>query len=254
MKFFDPKKKEQNSSSFPPSVPAPPPPSPVVKPAPVESAIPATPTTPPSIPHPPASAPAETVTLVPADTAPTVMIPVPKAQPPEPEPVAATDPEPPATVSAPSSAPAAIPVPEPPTQKPVLVTQRLLPQQTIIGSTVMVKGDLTANESIVVDGFVEGSMETTGDVHVGMHGKVYASIRADNIKVSGKVVGNITASNKIELESTAVLEGNIRAPRLSISESALFRGSIDMRPVATKEVGDDTQKAKKPASASLEPA
>jgi len=255
MKFFDPKKKEQNSSTFPPSTPAP-------DAQPVSASRP-TRTTPTPIPHPPAPAPVEVTTQVQADTAPTVMIPVPQAVPPEAPPAATTDLEPTAASTpesayaaspAPVSAPAAVPLPEPPPQKPSLVTQRVLPQQTVIGATVMIKGDLTANESIVVDGFVEGSIETTGDVHVGMHGKVYATVRADNIKVSGKVVGNITASNKIELESTAVLEGNIRAPRLSISESALFRGSIDMRPVTTKEPGDDTQREKKPASASLEPA
>ncbi len=181
------------------------------------------------------------------------MIPVPTESP-----VSPASAQPPAPVATPAPVAAPEPPPAPVPQKPVLVTQRLDSQQTgrtLIGSTVMIKGDLTANESILVDGFVEGSMETTGDVHVALHGKVYASVRADNIKVSGKVVGNITASNKVELESTAVLEGNIRSPRLSISESALFRGSIDMRPVVSKEAGDDTQKEKKPASsASLEPA
>lgn len=249
MKFFDPKKKEQNPSAYPPPPPAAVPPSPVEQPVPATPAPPAVPAPPAPLPRPPA----ETVTLASADTAPTVMIPIPAQPPASPAPA-----QPPA----PAAAPAPVAMPEPPAapvpQKPVLVTQRVVPQQTgqtLIGSTVMIKGDITANESVLVDGFIEGSMETTGDVHVGLQGKVYASVRADNIKISGKVVGNITATNKVELDPTAVLEGNIRSPRLSISESALFRGSIDMRPVVTKEAGDDTQKEKKPASsASVEPA
>jgi len=232
MKFFDPKKKEQNSSSPTPSVPAAVPPSPMVQPAPPSPV----PVTHPPVPAAPA-APAPPAVSAPDDSAPTVMIPVLGIQPPEPAPL----------------------VPEPPPPpKPVLVTQRLLPQdsgQTVFGPTVMVKGDVTANESILVEGFIEGSIETTGDVNVEIGGKVYATIRAENIKISGRVVGNITASNKVEIQPSGLLEGNIRAPRLSISESALFRGSIDMRPVAAKVPGDNQAKEKSPAStASPEPA
>ena len=71
-------------------------------------------------------------------------------------------------------------------------------------------------------------METTKDVFVGPEGMVRANIRAANIVISGKVHGDIVATNKVDLAPSAQLQGNIHAPKLAIAESALFKGSIDM--------------------------
>lgn len=119
--------------------------------------------------------------------------------------------------------------------KPALVTEKMTPQvnQTVIGSSLMIKGDVTSEEDILVHGFVEGSIETSGDVIVGPEGKVFASIKANNVSISGKVIGNVNASNKVNLAPSGLLQGNIRAPKLSIAEAALFRGNIDMRPAET---------------------
>lgn len=100
--------------------------------------------------------------------------------------------------------------------------------QTVIGSSVNVKGDIRSEENITVHGIVEGTIDTTHDVLVGPEGKVRATIRASNVTISGAVIGNVTATNKVDLLASGQLQGNIRAPKLSIAESALFKGSIDM--------------------------
>jgi len=120
---------------------------------------------------------------------------------------------------APAAAPAAAPAPAP-------VHRR--GSNTIIGSNLTIRGDITADENITIEGTVEGTIETTNDVIVAPEGRVRADIRASTITVSGKVKGNMFATNKVDLTSTGQLEGNIHAPKLAIAESAMFKGSIDM--------------------------
>ena len=121
----------------------------------------------------------------------------------------------------PAPAPASVPAPAP-------VSNPRASHQTVIGETLTIKGDLRAEESIVIHGVVDGSIETNQDVIVGPGGMVRASIRATNITIAGKVNGNMTATNKVDLNPSAQLQGNIRSPKLAIAETALFKGSIDM--------------------------
>jgi len=115
--------------------------------------------------------------------------------------------------------------------------------QTTLGPNCSIKGDLKCDENLLVQGVVEGSIETTRDVTIGPEGKVRASIRASNVVISGIVIGNVTALNKVDLAPSGQLQGNIRAPKLSIAESALFKGSIDMSP--PDPVSDRTEKERK---------
>jgi cytoskeletal protein CcmA (bactofilin family) len=101
---------------------------------------------------------------------------------------------------------------------------------TVIGANLTIRGDITADESITIEGTVEGTIETSNDVIVAPEGKVRADIRANIITISGRVKGNMFATNKVDLTSTGQLEGNIQAPKLAIAESAMFKGSIDMSP------------------------
>jgi cytoskeletal protein CcmA (bactofilin family) len=123
----------------------------------------------------------------------------------------------------PAPAPAAAPAPAPnPTPR--------RGTNTIIGANLTIRGDITADENITIEGTVEGTIESTNDVIVAPEGRVRADIRANTITVSGKVKGNMLATNKVDLTSTGQLEGNIQAPKLAIAESAMFKGSIDMSP------------------------
>jgi cytoskeletal protein CcmA (bactofilin family) len=164
---------------------------------------------------------------------------------------ASSAPEPPAP---PSYAPPPPPRPAPPPapavearpQQPVAPPVRT--SQTLLGATLSIRGDVTSEENITIEGVVEGTIETTRDVIVAAEGRVKAGIRGTNIIISGKVKGNIVAMNKVDLTASGQLEGNIHAPKLAIAESALFKGSIDMSQPGEKKAKDPAAKDSKGTS------
>jgi len=99
---------------------------------------------------------------------------------------------------------------------------------TIIGQGIKIKGELFGDEDIVIEGEIEGKINIKKDLEIGQSGCAKADVYANNIKISGKVYGNVYANNKVELISTGFLEGDIKAPKVVISEGAHFRGSVDM--------------------------
>ena len=115
-----------------------------------------------------------------------------------------------------------------PAQAPVHTQKR--GSNTVIGTNLTIRGDITADENITIEGTVEGTIESSNDVIIAPEGKVRADIRANTITIAGRVKGNIFATHKVDLSSTGQLEGNIQAPKLAIAESAMFKGSIDMSP------------------------
>ncbi len=100
--------------------------------------------------------------------------------------------------------------------------------KTVLGKSVQVKGNITAEEEILIEGKVEGEIRSSKKIIIGTQGDAKANLYAPIIKVAGKVTGDLIATMKIEIESTAHIEGNIKAPKLSVSESAYFKGNIDM--------------------------
>ena len=98
----------------------------------------------------------------------------------------------------------------------------------VIGAKTVLKGEITGDEDVVVEGTVEGEIKISRDLRVGAGGVVKATISAQSIVVSGEVSGDCTASTKVEIQSTGRLVGNIRAPRIMIAEGAMFRGNSDM--------------------------
>lgn len=99
---------------------------------------------------------------------------------------------------------------------------------TIIGQGIKIKGELFGDEDIVIEGEIEGKVNIKKDLEIGQSGCAKADVYANNIKISGKVYGNVYANNKVELIATGFLEGDIKAPKVVISEGAHFRGSVDM--------------------------
>jgi cytoskeletal protein CcmA (bactofilin family) len=98
-----------------------------------------------------------------------------------------------------------------------------------IGKSVVVKGELSGSEDLFVDGEVEGSIELRNQsLTIGPNSKVRADIFAKEVAIHGKVDGNITATNKVDLKKSAVLNGNISTQRIAIEDGAFFKGSIDI--------------------------
>jgi cytoskeletal protein CcmA (bactofilin family) len=102
------------------------------------------------------------------------------------------------------------------------------PGTCIIAAKTVIKGELTGDEDVVVEGNIEGQIRITRDLRVGASGVVKATVEAQSIIVSGEVVGDCQASVRVEIQATGRLTGNIRAPKIVIAEGAMFRGNSDM--------------------------
>jgi cytoskeletal protein CcmA (bactofilin family) len=99
-----------------------------------------------------------------------------------------------------------------------------------IGKSVVIKGELIASEDLVIDGSVEGRIELRKNVlTVGPEGRVQAEIFAKSTIIQGKVIGNVAATERVDIRDDGSLDGDLSSPRISIAEGAHFRGSIDMQ-------------------------
>ena len=99
---------------------------------------------------------------------------------------------------------------------------------SVLGPTLFFKGDLSAEEDLLIQGRVEGSITHTQRLTVGPQGTVKANIRAHLIIVEGTVDGDLTADKSVFVKEGAKVIGNIFAPTVSILEGASFSGRIDM--------------------------
>jgi cytoskeletal protein CcmA (bactofilin family) len=108
---------------------------------------------------------------------------------------------------------------------------------SILGPTLYFKGDLSAEEDLLIQGRVEGSITHTQRLTVGPQGTVKANIKAQLIIVEGTVDGDLTAEKSVFVKETAKVAGNIFAPTVSILEGANFSGSIDMDPKKAAQAG-----------------
>ncbi len=99
-----------------------------------------------------------------------------------------------------------------------------------IGKSVVVKGELSGSEDLVVDGEVEGSITLRGhSLTVGPNGRVRANVEARNVILHGRVDGNVHATERVDLRKSASLCGDISTARIAIEDGAFFKGSIDIQ-------------------------
>ncbi len=107
-------------------------------------------------------------------------------------------------------------------------TPRSEVRPSYFGPKVRLRGELGGDEEILFDGRLEGRVDVSKSFRVGPAGQVLAEVNARVVTIAGHVVGNVLASEKVEILPTGVLEGNIRAPKIVIAEGAKFKGSVDM--------------------------
>ena len=99
---------------------------------------------------------------------------------------------------------------------------------TSLGRTLVIKGELTAEENLIIEGTVEGHVAVPDHgVAVGQHATVSADIMAKTVTILGRANGVLTASDKVELRASASVTGRIIATKVAIIEGAFFDGSID---------------------------
>lgn len=113
---------------------------------------------------------------------------------------------------------------------------------TYLGGSVVLKGELTADEDLTIEGQLEGSVNLQGHcVTVGQHGQVKADITARQVAISGKLNGKVNAQEKIEIRRTGNVVGDLISAGVAIEEGAYFKGSIEI-------LRDEDKPARVPAS------
>ena len=101
-------------------------------------------------------------------------------------------------------------------------------EKTTLGPTVEIEGEIEGEEDLVIQGRVQGKIESRRELTVDASGKVEASVSTKNLAVSGMLTGNVTASDKVEVRREGKMIGDIKAPRVVIADGAKFKGNIEM--------------------------
>ncbi len=113
-----------------------------------------------------------------------------------------------------------------------------------IGQSIVFKGELSGDEDLEIEGNVDGNVDLANhQLTVGPNGRLKAEISAKSIIVIGQVIGNLTATERIEIQATGVVEGDLKAPRLNVQEGAVLNGSIDMSAPSAGEIKKPSQPA-----------
>ena len=98
-----------------------------------------------------------------------------------------------------------------------------------IGKSITIKGDLSGNEDLQIDGSVEGRIDLPNNqLTIGAEGRVKAEVHAKSVVVIGHVTGNLSAADRIQVEANGIVDGDVKAPRLVIEEGARLNGSVEM--------------------------
>jgi cytoskeletal protein CcmA (bactofilin family) len=119
---------------------------------------------------------------------------------------------------------------------------------TVVGQSILISGKLTGDEDLTVQGRVEGELTLSRTLIVEPTGVVKANVAVKNAIVSGVVVGNINATESVELTREGRMVGDIRAPRVIIVDGASFRGRVDMGEVEPGRVPSERPALPRPTA------
>jgi cytoskeletal protein CcmA (bactofilin family) len=109
-------------------------------------------------------------------------------------------------------------------------TPEAAPRASVLGPTLRFRGELSAQEDLIVQGSVHGSITHTQSLTIGTDGSMKGDIRARVIVIDGKVEGDLFATESVNIRATAKVKGNVFAPRVAIQDGAFFQGQVDMQP------------------------
>ena len=100
---------------------------------------------------------------------------------------------------------------------------------SIIGPSISVKGNISADEPLTIAGRVDGTVRVNGhSLTIDSAGRVDADVQADSVVVAGKVTGSLVATTRLVVRDTAIVEASLTAPVLSVADGAQIRGRIDV--------------------------
>jgi cytoskeletal protein CcmA (bactofilin family) len=142
----------------------------------------------------------------------------------------------------------------PTTPEPTQRTEPVVKKKAVIGPSIKIKGELTGDESLTIDGTIEGKITLKGHtLTLGPDARIKANVEADAVVVAGEITGDIEAVERIEITSSGTVKGDVSSPRITIADGACLKGSVDTnrgREVAkmemprTSSAKDDTKTEK----------
>ncbi len=114
-----------------------------------------------------------------------------------------------------------------------------------IGPSIFIKGELSGDEDLTIEGKVEGKIELKNhNLTIGSKGKIQAEVHANAVTIKGDVTGNVHAKERVEIADSGRLTGDITSPRIVISDGAHFRGSVDMQKKSSESGSSDRNAAR----------
>ena len=138
-----------------------------------------------------------------------------------------------------------------PAQRPT-PAEEAEPRVPVLGKTLLFRGELTAEEDVILQGRVEGSIRHARNLTIGTEGSVLGDVYASHLTVEGLVEGDLHCSEAVIVRATAQVRGNIFAPRVGIMEGATFNGRVEMDPNAAAahagQAGGARQSTRPPAA------
>jgi cytoskeletal protein CcmA (bactofilin family) len=123
-------------------------------------------------------------------------------------------------------------------------------EQATIGRSLVIKGEITGSESLFIDGRIEGNINFADHrVTVGRNGQVAANISAKEVVIMGKVNGNVTCTDRVDIRSEGSLTGDVTTHRISVEDGAILTGSVQVR--AADQKSEQKQEKAQSQSAAL---
>lgn len=99
---------------------------------------------------------------------------------------------------------------------------------TVIGSGIIIEGEVTSDDDVIVQGTIKGKLSAKDGVVVDAGGLVDADIHGGPMSIAGSVTGNLNSTDRVDLQNGARVVGNVKATRITIADGAQFKGSVDM--------------------------
>jgi cytoskeletal protein CcmA (bactofilin family) len=99
---------------------------------------------------------------------------------------------------------------------------------TVIGSSIVIDGEISGDEPLTILGTVKGKVAVAQNVVIESGATVEADVEGQTVTVSGKLTGNVSAREKLELRPESKMVGNAKAPRIVVADGASFKGNVDM--------------------------
>jgi cytoskeletal protein CcmA (bactofilin family) len=136
------------------------------------------------------------------------------------------------------------PAPNPNTFTPVKTVSAPIEQATI-GRSLVIKGEVSGAESLYIDGRIEGKISLPENrVTIGRNGSVQGNMTAREVVVMGKVTGNIDCSDRVDIRSEGVVNGDVSTIRISVEDGAVLKGGIQVRSADQKQPNQAQSQAK----------